>query len=92
MYTKEQMQSHGIIPIFWPPFSPDLNPIEKIWDRLKEIIEKNDPEIHKNYNRLRAAVIEAWETITDEEIRDIIRQMRDRCQAVIDANGMYTKW
>jgi transposase len=91
-YTKKQFQQHGIIPIFWPAFSPDLNPIEKIWDRLKEIIEKNDPTIHKNYKRLRAAVMKAWETITDEEIRDIIRQMRDRCQAVIDANGMYTKW
>ena len=66
--------------------------MEKIWDRLKDIIEKNDPTIHKNYKRLRAAVIEAWNTITDEEIRDIIREMGDRCQAVIDANGMYTKW
>jgi hypothetical protein len=56
-----------------------LSPIEKIWDRLKEIIEKKDPTIHQNYERLRAAVIEAWELITDAEIRDIIRQMPERC-------------
>jgi hypothetical protein len=59
---------------------------------LKKIIEKKDPTIHQNYKRLRATVIEAWESITDAEIRDIIRQMSERCQAVIDANGMYTKW
>jgi transposase len=91
-YTKEQFITHGITSIWWPPFSPDLSPIEKVWDRLKEIIEKKDPTIHRNYNRLRAAVIEAWESITDKEIRDIIREMPERCQAVIDANGMYTKW
>jgi len=73
------------------PFSPDLSSIEKIWDRLKEIIEKKDLRIHRNYKKLRAAVIEAWDLITDAEIRDIIRQMPEGCQSVIDANGMYTK-
>ena len=51
-----------------------------------------DPTIHQNYKRLQAVVIEAWELITDAEIRDIIRTMLECCQAVIDANGMYTKW
>jgi hypothetical protein len=59
---------------------------------LKKIIEKKDFTIHQNYKRLQAAVIETWESITDAEIKDIIRQMPERCQAVIDANGMYTKW
>jgi predicted Fe-S protein YdhL (DUF1289 family) len=40
--------------------------------------------------RLREAVIAAWDLITDEEIRDIIRTMPARCQAVINANGNYT--
>jgi hypothetical protein len=28
--TKELMASLGIYPIEWPPFSPDLNPIESV--------------------------------------------------------------
>jgi predicted Fe-S protein YdhL (DUF1289 family) len=59
---------------------------------LKEIIKKKDPIIHQNYERLRAAVIKAWESITDAEIRDIIRQIPERCQAVINANSIYTEW
>ena len=58
-YTKEQFAAYGINLIQWPPFSPDLSLIKKIWDRLKEIIKKKDPTIHQNYKRLRAAVIKA---------------------------------
>ena len=29
-YTKEQFAAYGISLIWWPPFSPDLSPIEKI--------------------------------------------------------------
>jgi len=32
-----------------------------------------DPIIYRNYGRLRIAVIKAWESITDAEIREIIR-------------------
>jgi hypothetical protein len=43
------------------------------------------PEIHRSYPRLRKAVIEAWNSITNEEIRELIGTMHERCQAVIDA-------
>lgn len=29
-YTQEELHERGIYPIFWPAFSPDLNPIEAI--------------------------------------------------------------
>jgi transposase len=29
----------------WPPYSPDLNPIEHAWLKLKELIYKLDPEL-----------------------------------------------
>jgi transposase len=28
--TREDLRERGIYPIFWPAFSPDLNPIETI--------------------------------------------------------------
>jgi hypothetical protein len=51
------------------------------------------PEVHSNYKKLKAAILEAWDTITDEEIRYLIRtEMKARCQAVIDAEGKETKY
>ena len=28
--TKKDLKERGVIVIYWPPFSPDLNPIEKV--------------------------------------------------------------
>jgi transposase len=83
--TLAFMRERGLILIFWPALSPDLNPIKTLWNRIKDIIEERDPEIHRSYPRLRAAIIEAWNLVTDKEVRDLIRMMHDRCQAVIDA-------
>jgi hypothetical protein len=86
------MASWNLVPIFWPLFSLDLSPIEDIWDRLKDILQEIDPEVHRNSRRLREAVLRAWEQITDTEIRARIRTMYQRCLDVITANGMETKW
>jgi transposase len=34
--TQDDLNERGIYPIFWPVFSPDLNPIETVWDRRKD--------------------------------------------------------
>ena len=45
-----------------------------------------------NYNRLRAAVKDAWEKVGEHEFKELIESMHDRYQAVIDAEGLFTKY
>jgi hypothetical protein len=90
-YTVQELRERGVTVIYWPPFSPDLNPIETIWNKMKDYIENHFPE-KMSYDRLRAAVKEAWESVESEVFEDLIKEMQDRCQAVIDANGMHTKY
>lgn len=91
-FTKSVIQAAGMRVIEWPPSSPDLSPIETIWDDMKDYIQEHYPKVHSSYKRLRQAVQEAWESITNERIRELVRSMKDRCQAVIDADGWYTKY
>jgi len=88
----EYIRQVGLIPIFWPANSPDLNPIETVWDWIKDYIQERYPQIYRSYKRLREAVIEAWNSITDKQVKDLVKGMHDRCQAVIDADGGHTKY
>jgi transposase len=46
------MAERDIYLIFWPAFSPDLSPIESLWNRMKNILSLLQPEVHRNYNKL----------------------------------------
>ena len=37
--TRRLIEEAGCKLIYLPPYSPDLNPIEKVWARLKKIIQ-----------------------------------------------------
>lgn len=89
--TQQDLRERGIIVIFWPPFSPDLNPIERVWHIMKNYLQDNYPEVMK-YNQLRAAVKDAWEKVGKHEFEELINSMPARCQAAIDANGLFTKY
>ena len=53
-YTKQELEERGIRIIYWPPYSPDLNPIKKVWDWMKDHIDIYYSNTEKlNYNQLR---------------------------------------
>lgn len=54
-------------------FSPDLLPIEDIWNRFKDILYEIDSEVYRDLRRFREAVLRAWKMIIDIEIRERIR-------------------
>ena len=89
---KEELLERGIYTIYWPPYLPDLNLIETIWNWIKDYIKNRFGDVQLSYNNLRAAVKEEWEAITIEQLNSLIDSMRERCEAVIDAQGGYIKF
>ena len=43
--AAKTMGERAITPISWPPGSPDLNPIEAVWDSMKDYIQFNYPSL-----------------------------------------------
>jgi hypothetical protein len=90
--TINALTAMGIRPIFWPAKSPDLNPIESLWDLINDYIQEKYPQVHRSYPKLKEAVLEAWNSITYEQIRDLIISMPARRRAVIEAEGWHTRY
>ena len=52
--TKELIESVGCRVIFLPPYSPDLNPIEKFWANMKRWIKQKICLSQELYNTICA--------------------------------------
>src|SRR6266496_3074252 len=90
--TRVDLEERGITPMFWPAFLPDLNPIETLWNIMKSYLDLHYPEPDCSYDQLRVHVKEAWDSITSEQLLDLLKTMQQRCEDVIAAEGGHTKW
>lgn len=70
----------------WPACSPDLNPIEHVWDMLGRRLRSRIPAV-QNREDVRGALIEIWDNLPQEMIDNLIRSMGRRMAAVIRARG-----
>ena len=73
----------------WPSRSPDLNPIEHLWDLLDRAIRGYNM---RNRNELQQTLISEWNRIQQNTIQRYIVSMRSRCLAVIRAGGGHTRY
>ena len=94
--TKRALNEMGIIPIDWPPYSPDLNPTKSVWNSMKDHMQKNYLELNSaqrpTNSRLREIVETSWHSVSTELLSTLVGSLRSRCRAVIDANGGHTHY
>jgi hypothetical protein len=75
----------------WPVMSPDLNPIEHIWDMLCRRMHAREPPV-QNIRQLEATLHQEWQKLSQQDIRRLTGGMGRRVEAVIQARGGYTRY
>ncbi|GFW04200.1 transposable element Tcb2 transposase [Trichonephila clavipes] len=71
----------------WPARSPDLSPVEHVWDQLK----RQMPSCHSVHD-LELAVQDLWAHLPRDNIRCLINSLPDRVAACIAAGGGPTRY
>ena len=54
-----------------PPYSPELNPVERLWAYLKSHYLSN--RIYSSYNHLLDETTKAWNHLTEEQLQSICK-------------------
>ncbi|GFX22590.1 DDE_3 domain-containing protein [Trichonephila clavipes] len=89
--VDECLQLEDITRINWPAYSPDLNPIEHVWDMLgRRIAAHQPPPIC--LPELRRALLDEGCNILKDQIDILIFSIPRRCKACIASSGRHTPY
>ena len=72
---QDFLANNNIAPLAWPPYSPDLTPIEHMWDELDRRVRKrrNAPA---TFAQLRNALIDEWNNIPIRTVNALVNSSK----------------
>ena len=73
----------------FPPQSPDVNPIEHLWDELKREKVKHDVT---SQDRLWDVISTCWHNIEPSTLQNLVKSMPKRVEAILKAKGGHTMY
>ncbi|GFW53418.1 transposable element Tcb2 transposase [Trichonephila clavipes] len=76
--VQDCLDSEGIQRLVWPVRSPDLNPIENVWDALgRQVAGLNYPLTNKN--TLIRALTEEWDKLPQQLLDNVVQKYGTTC-------------
>ncbi len=75
----------------WPPQSPDLNPIDHLWDVVEREIRIMDVQ-PTNLQKLCDAIMLIWTKISEECFQHLVESIPQRIKAVLKSKGGPTQY
>ena len=87
--VKKFLGENNVVTLDWPGNSPDLNPIENLWSKMKDLVAEKQPSSGK---ALTETIKEVWvKKISREYCMSLIASMPRRLKAVVTVQGIKIK-
>ena len=80
---RQCLNRNNVNALPWPAMSPELNPIEHVWDHLGRKVRARG-NVH-NLRNMENAIIQEWNNIPNVVIRRYVRSIRGRLAACINS-------
>jgi transposase len=90
--TISNLEDRNIPCIPFPAKSPHLNPIETIWNIMKDWIASNYPDYISTLSTQHEIVQKAWDAVGVDAWYRILETMPQRIRDVIAAEGGHIPW
>ena len=87
--TIKWLADHNIAVLDWPGNSPDLNPIENAWAKIKNELEDKDTS---SVPCLKEALSLLWITMNQDYFKNLAHSMPTRLKKVTEVCGHMTKY
>ena len=88
--VKKFLGDNNVVTLDWPGISPDLNPIENLWSKTKDLVAEKQPSSDK---ALTESIKEVWvQKISREYCMSLIGSVSRRLEAVVKVQEGHTKY
>ena len=88
-YARLPRLEHGVRGFNWPPSSPDLNVIEKVWRWMKEEL-KRLPFVPTSVDQLKREIQRLWDQVNPHDYQPYVERLTCKLEDVISLKGLAT--
>ncbi|GFX07747.1 transposable element Tcb2 transposase [Trichonephila clavipes] len=89
--VEDFLFEEGIVQKEWPAYSPDMNPIEHVWDALEKRVAGRQPPA-QTLQELERALLEEWDRIPQLVINSLIDSISQRFSTFLAVRGNHTPY
>jgi len=85
-YLASKQQKAVLKVLSWPPQSPDINPIELLWDEIDRQVRKMHVTSEKT---MWDSLKQVWGNLKNETLQKLVERLPRICKAIIKSRGGY---